>query len=172
MSTIRPFSDNVVFMDAEFTSLDPYVGEIISLALVKADGEELYLELEFDEKLLNDWTKENVVPHLRGGKVSREGACRQICEFLGDNKPFLLTYVSQFDTVFWHKLFGGIEKNPAHWIVVDFASFLFFNGIDPERYLNEQGKLFGISEEGEQHNALYDARLLRKSYCAALKQLS
>lgn len=38
----------LIFFDTEFTSLDPYKGEILSIGMVKENGEELYIELECD----------------------------------------------------------------------------------------------------------------------------
>ena len=40
-----PFSNNVIFYDAEFSNVDPYTGELLSIGMVKVSGEELYLEL-------------------------------------------------------------------------------------------------------------------------------
>ncbi len=45
---MKSFSENIIFFDTEFSSLNPYEGEILSIGLVKPNGEELYLELEYD----------------------------------------------------------------------------------------------------------------------------
>jgi DNA polymerase III epsilon subunit-like protein len=37
---------NIVFIDTEFTDLDPYKGELLSVGIVKLSGEELYIEFE------------------------------------------------------------------------------------------------------------------------------
>src|SRR4030066_1628453 len=47
LKNMKPFSDNIVFLDTEFSSLDPYKGEILSIGLVKMNGDGLYLELEY-----------------------------------------------------------------------------------------------------------------------------
>jgi len=44
----NPFSKNIIFLDTEFSSLDPYKGEMLSIGLAKLDGSELYLELEYE----------------------------------------------------------------------------------------------------------------------------
>lgn len=165
----RPFSDNIVFVDAEFTSLDPSGGEILSLALIRQDDSELYLELEVpDDVSVDPWVTEHVIPFLSGEKISREEACERIREFVGDGTPYLIAYVNQFDAVFLHKLFG-LNRWPFHWLPIDFASILFSFGLDPEK-LFDSDKAFsraqGVPRSGEHrtHHALSDARLLRDIY--------
>ena len=48
---MKSFSDNIIFLDAEFSTLDPYEGEILSIGLVKLNGDNLYLELEYNGPL-------------------------------------------------------------------------------------------------------------------------
>ena len=52
----KPYSKNIIFLDTEFSSLDSNKGEILSIGLVKLDGKELYLELEYDSPV-SDWVK-------------------------------------------------------------------------------------------------------------------
>ena len=61
------FSDNIVFFDTEFSTLDPYKGEILSIGLVRVNGEELYLELEHEGEV-SDWTKQNILTNLKAEK--------------------------------------------------------------------------------------------------------
>lgn len=166
---MKPFTDNIIFFDAEFTSLDPHEGEILSLALVKPEGSELMLELELPEGArIDSWVTENVLPHLSGKKISREAACERIREFVGDTKPHLVAHVNQFDAIFLHKLFG-LNKWPFHWLPLDFASMLFAAGFDPEKLFDadkELSKTLGIqrTEHYHLHAALNDARLVRDVY--------
>jgi hypothetical protein len=172
MSEIKPFSDNIIFFDTEFSSLNPYEGEIISVGMVKPNGEELYLELEFDASVCNDFVKKNVIPRLQGDPLSREEAKRKIKDFVSDSKPYMVAYINQFDDVYWHKLFAG-EENPFYWVPVDFSSLLFFHNIDPEKYLKEQGKMLDIEiKDTNQHHALYDAKLLKESYYKLIEKLN
>jgi len=169
---IKPFSDNIIFVDTEFSSLDPYKGEILSIGLVKLNGEELYLELEYAGEI-SDWVKENIVPTLRGAKVSRGEAIQKIKSFIGDKKPFMVSYINQFDAIYWYKLFG-LENNPCYWIPIDFASILFALGIAPESYYfgdkNNFYEKIGIDHSKyKQHNALDDAKLLREVYLKFLQ---
>lgn len=157
-----PFSKNIVFLDTEFSTLDPYKGEILSIGIIKLSGEELYLELEYDGPV-SDWVKENIIPTLKGPKISREEAKNKIKEFIGNRKPYMVGFVNQLDTAYFYKLFG-IENQPCFWLPLDFASMIFASGKDPE-------DLFGLAKElkigkkdYKMHNALDDARLLRDVY--------
>ena len=163
----KPFSENVVFFDTEFSTLDPYQGEILSVGMVKFSGEELYVELEHDG-VVSDWVKTNVLSGMTGEKVSREAARAKIQQFLGDSQPYLVGYVTSFDSIYFYKLFGT-ETSPAYWIPIDFASILFGLGIDPESYYRKDKKNFfkriGIDTSNyHEHNALDDAKLLREVY--------
>lgn len=162
----------IIFFDTEFTSLDPYEGEILSIGMVKENGEELYLELECDAEC-NDWVKENILSTLQQEKVSREEAKKLVADFVGDKKPLAVAFVNQYDIIYFYKLFGGPET-PFFWMPIDFASILFENGYEPEDYLN-RGKVFkelGIDiEKFNQHNALDDAKLVRETYLK-LKKMS
>ena len=155
----------LIFFDSEFTSLNPYNGEILSIGMVKENGEEFYIELECDAKP-NDWVKENILPTLTEKKVSREDAKRRIIDFVGDDEPIMVTYVSQYDTIYFYKLFDGPET-PFYWLPIDFAAILFSKGYEPEDCVIG-GKIcreLGINDEKYRpHNALCDARLLREVY--------
>jgi hypothetical protein len=160
----NPFSENIIFFDTEFSDLDPYKGEILSLGMVKPNGQELYLEIEYNGEV-SDWVKDNVIPYLKGPKLSRNEAKLKIREFVGPAEPYLVSYVNQFDAIYWYKLFG-VDDHPAYWIPIDFASILFGFGINPEDYSNPIFlKELGI-EAGkyQKHNALEDAKLLREIY--------
>lgn len=83
------------FLDTEFNG---FGGELISLALVREDGESLYLIYKIEEKL-DPWVKENVIPYLAKDKsgvrafveTKLEGA-NAIAKFLkGDNAPYIIT---------------------------------------------------------------------------------
>jgi len=172
---MKPFSNNVIFIDTEFSSLNPYEGEILSIGLVKLNGEELYLELEYDGEV-EEWVQDNIIPALTEPKVSREEAIQRINKFIGDTEPYMVGYVNQFDTIYWYKLFGT-GNDPCYWMPIDFASMLFALGINPERYNREDRGNF-IKEIGidhrkyRQHHALDDAKLLREVYLKFTKYSS
>jgi len=161
---LKPFSDNIIFFDTEFSHLDPYKGELISIGMVKPSGEEFYIEIEHDEGV-SDWVEENVIPYFTGPKVSREEAKERIRDFVGSTTPYLVSYVNQFDAIYWYKLFG-VDNHPAYWIPIDFASILFGLGINP-RFSDNQDFLSGLGVDTtkyKKHNALEDAKLLREIY--------
>lgn len=165
---IKPYSQNIIFFDTEFSSLDLDRGEILSLGFVKLDGKELYLELKFKGEA-DEWPKENILPSLNKRKVTSEEAVRKIEEFIGNEKPYLMAYVNQFDMAYFYKLFGLDNFNERfNWIPVDFASILFAMNINPEILVKREQSFFdkiGIDlAKYHQHNALDDAKLVREVY--------
>ena len=167
---MKPFSENIIFLDTEFSSLDPNKGEILSIGLVKLNGEELYLELEYDGEV-SDWVKENVIPFLTQEKMNREKAVEKVKQFIGDAKPYIVGYINQDDVMYWQKLYRsvGVKENPFQLVAIDFATILFMLGIDPESYYfgdeNNFYKKIGIDyTKYKKHHALDDAKLLREVY--------
>lgn len=171
MKKFVPFSDDIVFFDAEFSDLDVVRGELMSVGMMSLDGKrELYVELEYDPNTMSEWTKENVEPHLTGEKISHEEARERIRNFCGKSEPHLVATVNQYDMAMWHKLFDGQEE-PINHIPIDFASILFGMGLNPARELDgEKEKFFaqfGIDiTKYKMHNALEDVRLMRDAYLA------
>jgi len=155
----------LIFFDTEFTSLNPYEGELLSIGMVKENGEEFYIELEC-EAAPSAWVRENILPTLTGEKIPREEVRRRVTEFIGGNEPVMLAQVNQYDTIYFYKLFNGPET-PFFWMPLDFASILFARGYDPEEY-GAGGKIcaeLGIDVgKYREHHALDDAKLLRETY--------
>lgn len=172
----RVFSENVVFFDAEFTSLDPRQGEILSIAIVKPTGKELYLEIDRKDDPIHPWVRENILPLLDGNPISPESAREQVGHFIGDSTPYLVSYVSHFDTAFLHKLFGD-GRWPFSRDPIDFASMLFSAGLNPTNLLENDRILsesLGVEPSvfGRMHHALNDARLLRDAYGKYVRYIS
>jgi DNA polymerase III epsilon subunit-like protein len=163
-----PFTDNIIFYDTEFSSLDPYKGEILSIGAVKMNDEEFYCELEYDGEY-SDWVTTNLLHTLTAPKVSRLEAQRLLKQFVGESRPYALAYVNQFDTIYTHKLFEGRENGPFHWLPLDFASILVGLGYHPEVFRDDDytklAAALGVTiKTGHSHNALDDARFLREVY--------
>ena len=158
-------TDNVIFLDTEFSSLNPYNGEILSIGMVKPNGEELYLELKHEGES-DDWVKENILPNLKGPKVSKEKAIEKIKSFVGSKKPFMISFINSYDVVYWYKLFADRKEDPLFWIPIDFASILFALGLNPTPdHYRKLCENLGIKlDQYHQHNALDDARLLKDTY--------
>ncbi|MBD3300789.1 MAG: hypothetical protein GF347_05565 [Candidatus Moranbacteria bacterium] len=163
---ILPFNDNLIFFDSEFSSLNPYEGELLSVGMLKPNGEQLYFELEYDGPY-SQWVKNNVLPSLEGPKITRKKAVKLIKNFIGKKKPHLFAYVPQFDMIYTHKLFVN-EKWPFHPFAIDLASMLFTLGIDPNVLVNQNKDFFNSInidlEKYNRHHALEDAILLRDIY--------
>ncbi|MFH1802969.1 MAG: hypothetical protein ABH864_06000 [archaeon] len=162
--------ENMIFMDGEFAKLSPDGIDLISIGLVKPSGEELYLEIEFDGEL-DPWVKRNVVPHLEGKKVSRGEAARRIRNFVGKGRPSLVAYVNQFDWMGVCRLFGAegpkdiIGRLPFHWVPIDFASIMISKGVEPGTPPQKVALKYGVDTSDIcKHNALDDARLLKRIY--------
>lgn len=165
----QPFSENIIFFDTEFSSLDPNRGELLSIGAIKFSGEEFYCEIDFKGEA-DDWQKKNILPFLKKRKYSKEEVVRRLYQFTGSDKPFMLSYVNQYDAVYLYQMLGALEKEdrPFFWIPIDFASILFGLGLDPELLHYEDGFLYDLlginTDEYIKHNALDDARLLRDVY--------
>jgi DNA polymerase III epsilon subunit-like protein len=175
---IKQFSKNIIFFDTEFSDLDPNKGEILSIGLVKLNGEELYLELEYEGEV-SHWVKENIIPDLKQIKISRREAVKKVKEFVGDSKPYIVGYINQYDVIYWQKLCMsvGIEENVFQIPTIDFSTILFILGIDPESYyFGDKDNFFkeiGIDyTQYKIHNALDDARLLREVYLKFIENQS
>lgn len=173
----KPYSQNVIFFDTEFSSNDLSKGEILSLGMVKVSGEELYLELKHSGEV-SGWVKENIVPTLTKRKITKASAIEKINAFVGNKKPYLVSYRIPYDTVYLHKLYGIEILNDKDFIFdvwpIDFATVLFTLGYDPSMFgkknLPDLAKKLGIDISGYTiHNALDDAKLLRAVYLEMIK---
>lgn len=165
---INPYSKNIIFFDTEFSSLNPYKGEILSLGLVKLNGEELYLELEYEGEI-DEWPLKNIVPNLKQEKISKKEAAKQIKFFIGNEKPYVVAYVNQFDMIYFYKLLDlELFNENFQWIPIDLASIFFSNNINPEVIISRDKDFFKELNidlaKYNQHNALDDAKILRDIY--------
>ena len=169
---MRPRGEPLVFYDSEFTTLDPRKGELLSVGMIKENGEELYVEIARNEEEMSAWVKKNIVPKLEGSFLSPQEACKKIRAFFGEDQPFLLSFVAHYDMIYLHKLFGITDEQgkdmPYQWLPLDFASMLYSAGHDPRAYSyegEEFERLFGVDpKKYHKHHALEDARLLREVY--------
>jgi len=164
---LKPYEpQNLIFIDTEFSSLDPSTGQILSLAIIKLSGEELYIELEYDGPV-DAWVRRHILPTLTQTKTSAKEACKLIRDFIGPKMPFAVAYVDNYDSLYFVKMFGA-GKLPFKWMTIDFSSILFAHGINPLQLLatESEAKTFYRSlgldlSKYNQHYALDDARMLR-----------
>jgi hypothetical protein len=168
MEKTKLFSDNIIFFDSEFSSFDTKRGELLSIGMVKLNGEELYLELESTAEPI-DWVKANVLPFLTGEKISPAAAVEKMIKFAGDKKPYLVSYIDNYDAVYLKNIIGSGKDNIFNWITIDISSMFFALGQNPADFGDaDKTGLFdklGINwRQYREHHALDDAKLLRDFY--------
>lgn len=148
------------FLDCEFNG---YRGELLSLALVRDDGRELYL-VASPLPPVNSWVAKNVIPILfppamlcpkaKVGEVSLRLFPGMIEEFLaGDPAPVIVADWPDDIRYFCECLIMG----PGAMIDIPFVAF------EVERVDAYPTTLAGAI----QHNALWDARALRHKLIGA-----
>ncbi len=169
MTPFKPFSENIIFYDTEFSSQDPYIGEILSIGAVKMNGEEFYCEVEYEGEY-SDWVKENLLDTLTGQKLTRAEAVESLQSFIGSDCPYMVCHGNGSDVVYTRKL-SGLNDLGFHEVVIDFAAILFGLGYDPSIFRNndftELANMLGVpATVGHNHNALDDAKFLREVYIA------
>ena len=177
-----------IFFDTEFTGLHKNT-TLISIGLVDENGRTFYAEFtDYDESQCDDWIKENVLNNL----LLPKSVCLNYndentwCNVKGD-KLFIQTTLNQwlskydtvelvsdvchYDMVLFIDIFGGafdIPKNvnPAcHDINQDIARYYEISEIEAFDYSREQILAnCDITIEGEKHNALYDAKVIKAIY--------
>lgn len=176
-----------IFLDCEFTHLGKDA-ELLSIAMVTEYGEELYLEISDAvdtnayKNLGNDqrqWIDEHVIANFFGvgdnysmtGKYKKlkQADCRPVIEewlleiLKKHNKDTIVFWgdVPAYDWVLICDLWGGARKMPEHihYIIRDLATMLELKGIPADR---PRMSLLNEKILGKLHNALYDARVLKK----------
>lgn len=136
------------YLDTEFNG---FGGELISLALVGEDNRELYLAIEC--KNPKKWVKENVIPVIRAKKavpqyVTKDEVGAAIELFLRGTRPVIIADWPDDIRYFCEALIRG----PGEMVNI---KQLEFHVIRVDSYPTEL-------EGAVQHNALWDARALRK----------
>jgi hypothetical protein len=146
-----------VFFDTEFLE-DGKTIDLISIGMVREDGEELYLvnrEADWKRVLANDWLSANVVPHLPpiDSWVTRAEIAESVRLFAGVGPEFW-AYYADYDWVVLCQLFGRMIDLPIGWPMYcrDFKQLSDWHGWK----LNKQ-------TSGE-HDALCDAKWLRDEF--------
>lgn len=127
---------------------------LISIGIVAEDGREYYAEnSEIDLEICNDWVKANVIPHLRGPKLTRKEIASDILEFVKDDKkPEFWGYFSDYDWVLFAQLFGRMVDLPWRFphMCMDVRQLAYHH------YVKDKPPAIGT-----QHDALDDARWTR-----------
>jgi hypothetical protein len=145
------------FLDTEFME-DGRTIDLVSIALVRADGMDYYAEASHDPTKANDWVKTHVFPHLRPDRYlkPKDVIRSEILAFVGPEKPEFWGYYADYDWVAFCQLFGRMVDLPKGWpkYCMDLKQFAKDLG-DPE--LPKQA-------ESQEHHALSDARWNRETW--------
>lgn len=180
-----------IFFDTEFTGLHKNT-TLISIGLIDENERCFYAEFtDYDESQCDDWIKENVINHLRRkgthnlymecyDKTNKEtfivGTKSQIKEkfkewlCVYDNVEFV-SDVCHYDMVLLIDLFGTAfdlphNINPAcHDINQDIARYYEIS--EKEAFDFSREELLqnnAIVIEGDKHNSLYDAKVIKTIY--------
>ena len=180
-----------IFFDTEFTGLHKDT-TLISIGCIDEDGKTFYAEFtDYDPRQCDDWIRENVIAHLAHG--GRRDCVRVYHEFaeegnfhttvLGDKgfvaeklAKWLSKYedvqfvsdVCHYDMVLLIDLFGGAFDLPqgvspvCHDINQDIARHCGMT--DYEAFDASREGFIHPAIEGDKHNALYDAKVIRELY--------
>lgn len=150
-----------VFIDTEFIDTGREI-DLISIGLVREDGQELYLESsEVDWSKASDWVNANVKTKLgpEDARISRAEIRDRVREFCGD-KPSFWAYFADYDWIVLCQLFGTMLSVPKGWphLCLDLKQLMMFE----TPYTVFPGPK-------DEHNALADARWVRDVYDAVIK---
>lgn len=161
----------LIFIDTEFTGLNQIKPDLISIGLVDETGREFYAEMQpaTYQSQLSEWTRDNVVCHLQGGKhvqtleqirgrivpwiTSIQDRAMVVSDYpdadFGLLKPLLLSWPKNLSKtpMFFSPWSAGSNKQPALTKIMDDYFTL----------------------ERPRHHALHDANALRLAMMAALK---
>jgi hypothetical protein len=134
-----------LFIDCEFNSLG---GQLISMALVSEDGNKEFYEVVKMMEPVDTWVKENVMGILNKDPIDYDDFQSRLFGFLKQIPNVSIQADYPIDIMHFCK---AIETGPGDWFEIQPLSMV----IDDE-----------LSAEASQipHNALEDARALRRSW--------
>jgi len=168
-----------IFFDMEFTGLHQNTTPI-SFGAIAEDGREFYVEFaDYDKWQIDQWLRENVIENLLRDPDQR------ICtmELSGLFQQFIDEYdhvemwsdCLSYDWVLFCQFFGGAMKVPKkiYYIPFDICTMFKIKNVDPD--FNREEFIGGdpIITECRKHNAMFDAKIIKKCYdklCYILEQ--
>jgi len=157
-----------IWFDTEFIE-DGKTIDLISIGMVREDGETLYLESnECNFSKASTWVRDNVLIHLEGGFkrcFDRYTIGERIRTFVGE-KPEFWAYYADYDWVVLCQLYGTMMDLPKGWPMYcrDVKQLCDIVGSPP---LPEQSST--------EHHALSDAKWTREAWqflahCACVRE--
>lgn len=181
-----------IFFDTEFTGLHKNT-TLISIGLVDENGRNFYAEFtDYNKLQCDDWIQENVINNLMfnnfdikgepnttsifGDQTLSKGTKKYIKEqlekwLLPYDKVELVSDVCHYDMVLFIDIFGTAWDlprciNPAcHDINQDIARYYELTETEAFDYSREELlQNNAITIEGDKHNSLYDAKVIKAIY--------
>lgn len=161
----------LIFLDTEFTGLNQIKPDLVSIGLVDETGREFYAELPpaTYQVQLSEWTHNNVVPHLWGGKyIQRLDQIRgRLLPWITEiqDKAMIVTDCPDADFELLKPLLLTWPKNLAKFPMF-FSSWSMGDNKQPalEKIMQSH-----FTPECPQHHALHDAHALRLGMQYALE---
>ena len=175
-----------IFFDTEFTGLHKDT-TLISIGLVDENGRTFYAEFsDYDESQCDDWIQENVIAHLNLGNYEQYGFFKDNTTVCG-NKEFIKTHlenwlskydevelvsdVCHYDMVLFIDIFGSAWTIPStvspvcHDINQDISHYYIMTEAEAfDKSREEILEAYDRKIEGDKHNALYDAKVIKEIY--------
>lgn len=153
-----------IFFDTEFTGLQQRT-YLLSIGMIAEDGRIFYAEYDHPNNFkLDDWIKENVIANFTGENTFDNTAnlVERIENFLRPyNEVEMWSDCLAYDWVLFCQLWGGAFGVPKkiYYIPFDICTVMKIKGVDPDINREEYAKMTGVK-----HNALHDARVIKKCY--------
>lgn len=172
-----------IFLDTEFTGLHQKT-TLISIGLISECGKTFYAEFaDYNKSQIDEWLQKNVINNLLGDELTKDkGWLEDGGMWCGGNsnaiKLSLTGWLDQFkeveiwsdclayDWVLFNNIFGtafDIPKN-VYYIPFDICTLFKIKGIDPDISREEFAFNGKIPKEAKKHNALWDAKVIKKCY--------
>lgn len=144
------------YIDTEFMEA-PGMLKLLSIGIVAGDGREYYAEAHFDERLVNEWVRANVLPHLQPEvhRVPTPMIREKILSMVGPDKPEFWGYYADYDWVLFCWLFGPMVALPRGWPMYC---------RDLKQELDRAGNPRVPFKAAREHHALSDARWIKDAH--------
>jgi len=169
-----------IFLDTEFTGLHQNT-TLISIGLISECGKTFYAELtDFNLAQCDEWIMENVLSNLclkqphdysNGVKVlcNTKNLKRELSNWLKQfDEVEIWSDCLAYDWVLFNEILGHALNIPenVYYIPFDICTLFKIKGIDPDISREE----FAEIKEKQKHNALFDAKVIKKCYEKLKKQ--
>lgn len=145
-----------IWFDTEFIE-DGKTINLISIGMVREDGEKLYLESAWcDLERASPWVRENVIPHLHGGdvRVWQQQMAVKLVQFAGE-KPEFWAYYADYDWVALCQVFGTMMDLPRGWPIYC---------RDVKQLCDDLGNPRLPEQTSQEHHALADAKWTKAAW--------